>query len=1143
MTDEDLARLVSWGLHLNTPEPALICIACRYSLQPLGEAVNKHLWEKHSIPTGARRGLSALVRSLRLSDPNTITSRADGSAPHPYLIAQQGATCRHCLFRSTSVELVGRHLSKTHGLRGYKGSTIGDHLDDSIWLQSWTQNGSRAYWTVQTPAASNEATRDDVGGTPRHRQWLDALHRGERDRIAQEARTRLPSDTGGDDLSLTSNWMRRTDWASTFRGANRPILRRLALAPSADGRALAIGEASGQPVLSPSGDEQRLLVLGLALDAFFDRCEDTVLHTSHSIRCWLRGYFPDKPFKAPFQLPGRLTTRRRYRGLWKQMTYFAIRLWRLDPAVRREFVGSDMSPQWNGPLADLWQHSWWIGPGMSALSGSRPQRARMPEHGNSNSIGSESGEDSGSSGDDSTDGSDGDAEESDRTTTSSGDKHDRVRQSTLQNRAVLPALEQLGDLIGLLAAAFCKEEFYDGRAASTLLVYFSGVLGFSPDGHTFQRPTNYTSKLSALIYCIRLVLLEATLPRRAHPYIGWLARTASKQLATLQSARRRFLCWGCQAPMGELLSLLSYGRSISRSDGPTFRVRWSDDGECVSWADGRLSMNQFRQLGRKVLEDASSGCTHLMYGLRSRVRIESVQDDMANTSAGYSFLGDARNRLETAYLDLSERACLNPLDGLMSHGLWNIPLVNEYLDRERGLVRQLMLLMYMFGGQAPRSTELFSIETENGPGTSRGIYVHGGSIVYVTRHTKARRATNREFQIARYLPREVSELLLSYLVYVRRFAEMLRRNCLGYVASSRLLFYTPGLEQTPWSSAALSKGLTIYTTKVLGLTFGVQAYRQLSIAITERHVRQISKSFDRYCDKGRDKDLEVAFAWQSGHRPLLRGTIYGLDAAYRDSLQPSLLRIYEWASCEWHHFLQTEAYTDSFDTDSVLEKAFRSEAQVLSSEGGDAAPKRKTLHESVLCAPSPKRACLSSYEVRTIDRQRTELDSATAKESTGALSHSTPMAIGQFDNSVTNTVRVSECRRVAYATNYKVVICIPCGHCIMPPPHTVRHFRDMHSNWPIKARKALAKFINELCLVEPESLTYSGQSVPPVPYLPILDGWNCLRCEYSCVSEGTMQTHSNTTHRWLKGHGKIWKAARVQTFFSGSNRRFFTVQG
>ena len=48
----------------------------------------------------------------------------------------------------------------------------------------------------------------------------------------------------------------------------------------------------------------------------------------------------------------------------------------------------------------------------------------------------------------------------------------------------------------------------------------------------------------------------------------------------------------------------------------------------------------------------------------------------------------------------------------------------------------------------------------------------------------------------------------------------------------------------------------------------------------------------------------MVFAWQSGHRPLQRGTVYGLDGAYPSNLQPQLLRAFEWASVKWHEFLR-----------------------------------------------------------------------------------------------------------------------------------------------------------------------------------------------------------------------------------------------
>jgi hypothetical protein len=118
----------------------------------------------------------------------------------------------------------------------------------------------------------------------------------------------------------------------------------------------------------------------------------------------------------------------------------------------------------------------------------------------------------------------------------------------------------------------CQEPYVDANASSTLLVYFSGILGFSASGLTFERPRNYTPKLSGLIYCMRLCMLEATLPRFEPLSNGWQARPRTGDLSRLNGVRERYVCFGCQAPIGERLSLRSYGRAFSRSDGPSFRV-------------------------------------------------------------------------------------------------------------------------------------------------------------------------------------------------------------------------------------------------------------------------------------------------------------------------------------------------------------------------------------------------------------------------------------------------------------------------------------------------------------------------------------------------------------------------------------------
>ncbi len=82
----------------------------------------------------------------------------------------------------------------------------------------------------------------------------------------------------------------------------------------------------------------------------------------------------------------------------------------------------------------------------------------------------------------------------------------------------------------------CWRNFWTSRASSTFIVYFSGLISFPYPATTFERPQNYTPKLLALIYGIRLSLLEATIPSLRTSPIGWRQdRTAVCSDASIES--------------------------------------------------------------------------------------------------------------------------------------------------------------------------------------------------------------------------------------------------------------------------------------------------------------------------------------------------------------------------------------------------------------------------------------------------------------------------------------------------------------------------------------------------------------------------------------------------------------------------------
>lgn len=547
-----------------------------------------------------------------------------------------------------------------------------------------------------------------------------------------------------------------------------------------------------------------------------------------------------------------------------------------------------------------------------------------------------------------------------------------VEVATDPRKEGLSSDDILGDAVAEFSYFLCTEDFADGLASSTAVVYFSGILGFSPDGYTFERPRNYTPKLSALIHCIRLCMLERCLPRFAHPSIEWEVRPRVGGLKRFILLRDRYLCHGCQSPTGELLSLRSYGRAFSRSDGPSFRVNWDDDSQTVRWDNGALTLGQLRSLGCRALERAKISLHRLLYGVVPDLKLDRLRDKMSNMHNGYSFVQDPSNDLGKAYLQLYSRACLDPADGLMSSESWKMDAVRRYLKEEMDLLINIMLIMFLRGGQAPRTTEFLSIECYNGPSTPRGLYIHDGSLAYVTRHSKARRTTNQEFNVVRYLPEEDSQLIVNYLTYVRPFVAMLNRLCCGLEQDRRLLFASSHNAESHWKSDALTSALKKITADVVGTSFGVQIYRQLSIAVTEKHVKQIEQPFNRYDDTTVGADIGVVFAWQSGHRPMQRGTSYGIDGAYPDSLQPALLRIYRWASRQWHEFLEIQDPSSSTNK-QVVERGYFDQAAV----NGSGAVKRRTTDTRLgrnISMRSRSPARLSEALVTATSNSRTHLD-------------------------------------------------------------------------------------------------------------------------------------------------------------------------
>ncbi|KAI3561796.1 hypothetical protein IWW34DRAFT_839405 [Fusarium oxysporum f. sp. albedinis] len=315
-------------------------------------------------------------------------------------------------------------------------------------------------------------------------------------------------------------------------------------------------------------------------------------------------------------------------------------------------------------------------------------------------------------------------------------------------------------------------------------------------------------------------------------------------------------------------------------------------------------------------------------------------------------------------------------------------------------------------------------------------------------------------------------------------------------------------------------------------------YRQISIAITERHVHAAAARFNRFGDTTGTAGHEVAYAWQSGHRPMQRHTTYGLDGAFPDHLQPALLRAYERVSASWQNFLW--GCDKSGDPRSIPVEADRAQLNYASTHHSltpsqkrpfisdleespsnnkrlrlipDLSSVRGTMSTEAIAQPSSEESLVigieedvNSFTFDYMSRPSPERDDEAAEP----ISDDAPLRIGPF----------------VHVVELNLVICLDCKTAILArqvKAHLVDPLHRQHLT--LKERRNISNQILEIpnILKDTDDLQHWKFPPPeaePVPYLepPLHNGLGCNSCRYigrdlRRIREHYRQEHSDVLER------------------------------
>lgn len=372
----------------------LVCKECRFAC--LAKEVATHLQTRHkSLSPAVRRRIAEDSAQL----PSVIQTQAElaelqlpppSSPPVPLIHPPEsdGLRCPKCSYIARQTKKIKEHLRKAHGWRNPQGTgrpslhiqgtgsrTGGGSDDEGDREQPWVEGvycqrffvsrAGSSWFEVCRGRKPKKTAAASCGNQPRGQATrLSLTTPGRTGQLGHGAQSQLnlvvaqeeaiitgetvPQPqrqqglaTCGQTFSETDAWIRRTGWPTIYPAAHRRLLLDMSRPPNAR-------HGHGENEHKPS-------CLMDALDDMFDRCEQTIRHSSRFILCWLRSFDHDRCSRAPFSLVAKKASVASYRRIWKRCLAFVVRRWLLGQDQVSDLPNPGSSLIWQ-QVSELWGH-------------------------------------------------------------------------------------------------------------------------------------------------------------------------------------------------------------------------------------------------------------------------------------------------------------------------------------------------------------------------------------------------------------------------------------------------------------------------------------------------------------------------------------------------------------------------------------------------------------------------------------------------------------------------------------------------------------------------------------------------------------------------------------------------------------------
>ena len=137
---------------------------------------------------------------------------------------------------------------------------------------------------------------------------------------------------------------------------------------------------------------------------------------------------------------------------------------------------------------------------------------------------------------------------------------------------------------------FIRQTVWD--VGTPALVGFSGVLGYKKDTGRWREPEHYTNILAGILLCMRVLVLEYTLPMSNRNTIA--QDEERTPLERVKQVRDECLVEDEDCPFATLHSLMVYGFALARDRVGAGSMSWSHDNRYLAFKGRQISIVEWK---------------------------------------------------------------------------------------------------------------------------------------------------------------------------------------------------------------------------------------------------------------------------------------------------------------------------------------------------------------------------------------------------------------------------------------------------------------------------------------------------------------------------------------------------------------------